>query len=288
MSTTTCPNCQTPVTAGSAFCDNCGFDLRNAAPAAAPAPAQPAAASHPGGINCTACGYPNVAGAVFCENCGAHLGVSQPVAPSAPVQPPQPPQPAPQQPPYQPEPQPAPQQPAPEPPAPQPAPQQPVPQQPEPQPAPQQPAPQPPAPQPVPQAAPQPAPKPAPQPAPQPKPAQPQPAQPATSITGRLVLASKNLVIPIPAGRQTIVIGREDPVSGIYPDIDLDPHGGQEAGVGRQHAQLVLQGGRVFIEDLNSVNGTAVNRQKLSARQPHPLTSGDEVRLGKMVLQYFA
>ena len=92
--------------------------------------------------------------------------------------------------------------------------------------------------------------------------------------------------LPIPQGKSVILIGREDPVSGIFPEIDLDPHGGQDAGVGRRHAQLLVQGGQLLIEDLNSVNGTAVNRQKLIPNQPQPLKAGDEIRLGKMALIY--
>ena len=83
-------------------------------------------------------------------------------------------------------------------------------------------------------------------------------------------------------------MGREDPVSGVFPDIDLDPYGGHEAGVGRQHAQLIIQGGQVHIEDLDSVNGTAVNKQRIQPRQPHPLNNGDEVRLGKMGMIYYS
>ena len=106
------------------------------------------------------------------------------------------------------------------------------------------------------------------------------------SIPGRLLIASLKTSIPIPAGNRTIVIGREDPVSGIFPDIDLDPHGGHDAGVGRRHAQLTLQEGQVYIEDLDSVNGTVVNKQKLLPRTPHPLKDGDEIRFGKLILVY--
>ena len=108
------------------------------------------------------------------------------------------------------------------------------------------------------------------------------------SIEGRLVIKDTNVVLTIPPGKQLIVMGREDPVSGIFPDIDFDPHNGHEAGVGRRHAQLILQGGQVYVEDLDSVNGTAVNKQRLSSRQPHPLNDGDELRLGKMVMIYYA
>jgi pSer/pThr/pTyr-binding forkhead associated (FHA) protein len=108
------------------------------------------------------------------------------------------------------------------------------------------------------------------------------------SIEGRLVIKDTNVVLMIPPGKKLIVMGREDPVSGIFPDIDFDPHNGHEAGVGRRHAQLVLQEGQVYVEDLDSVNGTAVNKQRLSPRQPHPLNDGDELRLGKIVMTYYA
>jgi hypothetical protein len=131
------------------------------------------------------------------------------------------------------------------------------------------------------------APQPAPQLAPAPAPA-PAAAAPLTAIPGSLLLRATNVILPIPPGKQTIVLGREDPVSGIFPDLDLDPHGGLEAGVGRQHARLVLQDGQVCLEDLNSVNGTALNRQRLSPLQPTPVRDGDEIRLGKLVLIYSA
>jgi len=115
------------------------------------------------------------------------------------------------------------------------------------------------------------------------------PAAPVVeSIPGRLVIQSLNISIPVPSGKQTVVIGREDPVSGIFPDIDLDPHGGHEAGVGRRHAQLVLQGGQILLEDLDSVNGTVVNKVKLLPHKPQPLKHGDEVRFGKLVLIYMS
>ena len=48
----------------------------------------------------------------------------------------------------------------------------------------------------------------------------------------------------------------------------------------------VLQGGQAFIEDLDSVNHTYVNRQRLQPNVPQPLNPGDEIRLGKVVLRY--
>ncbi|MFC1878931.1 FHA domain-containing protein, partial [Chloroflexota bacterium] len=107
-------------------------------------------------------------------------------------------------------------------------------------------------------------------------------------VTGRLVVQGSNVSISIPQGKQAVTIGREDPVSGIFPDIDTDQHGGQDAGVGRRHAQLIVQSNQVYIEDLNSVNGTVVNKQRLQPQQPQLLNDGDEIRLGKMILIYHA
>ncbi len=109
-----------------------------------------------------------------------------------------------------------------------------------------------------------------------------------TAVMGRLMVQGSNASLPIPPGLAVVQIGREDPVSNIFPDINLDPHGGQEAGVGRRHCRLVLQNGQLLVEDLSSVNGTFLNRQRLSPGQPALLNNGDELRLGRLVLVYYS
>ncbi|HEX8731218.1 MAG TPA: FHA domain-containing protein [Ktedonobacterales bacterium] len=83
-------------------------------------------------------------------------------------------------------------------------------------------------------------------------------------------------------GKPEFLIGREDPVSNIYPDIDLTPHRGEEDGVSRMHAKIYAQGSQYLIEDLNSTNATYLNRQKLPPKTPTPIKDGDEVRFGKV------
>jgi pSer/pThr/pTyr-binding forkhead associated (FHA) protein len=79
-----------------------------------------------------------------------------------------------------------------------------------------------------------------------------------------------------------VTIGREDPVSQVFPDIDLTDYGGDEGGVSRMHARITQQGGQFYIEDLDSTNYTFVNQQRLQPRQPHPLQDEDEVRFGRV------
>jgi pSer/pThr/pTyr-binding forkhead associated (FHA) protein len=94
-------------------------------------------------------------------------------------------------------------------------------------------------------------------------------------------------VLSLPAATQAI-IGRSDPVSKFYPDVDLNPHGALDQGVGRRHARLFVQGGQVMIEDLDSVNGTLVNGQRALPYQPRALSDGDQITLGRMLLRFQA
>jgi pSer/pThr/pTyr-binding forkhead associated (FHA) protein len=43
----------------------------------------------------------------------------------------------------------------------------------------------------------------------------------------------------------------------------------------------------VCLIDQNSVNGTFVNKQKITPDQPVPLKDADELRFGRMVLNYY-
>jgi pSer/pThr/pTyr-binding forkhead associated (FHA) protein len=93
-----------------------------------------------------------------------------------------------------------------------------------------------------------------------------------------------NTFVSLPDSSE-VLLGRNDAVSGVYPDIDLTPYGGIEHGVGRRHLRLWLQQGQAYVEDLDSTNGTFVNGQRLNPNTPQPVQSGDELRLGRLVLR---
>ena len=80
-------------------------------------------------------------------------------------------------------------------------------------------------------------------------------------------------------------IGRRDPTSAWFPDVDFTSDGGLEKGISRRHAKITRRGSEVLIEDLGSMNGTFLNRKKLTPYLPQVLKSGDELQLGKLILR---
>lgn len=66
--------------------------------------------------------------------------------------------------------------------------------------------------------------------------------------------------------------------------VNLSPYEAREKGVSRLHAFLHRSQRTLAIEDVDSTNGTYVNGQRLTPREPHILRDGDEIRLGTMVI----
>jgi len=107
----------------------------------------------------------------------------------------------------------------------------------------------------------------------------------APAVRAQVIVESDNTSFDL-AGKSEALIGREDAVSNIFPDIDLTPHSGEDGGVGRRHARILYSSGHYMIEDLNSINFTFVNKQKIAPRTPTALKDGDEIRLGRVVLRF--
>jgi predicted amidophosphoribosyltransferase len=109
----------------------------------------------------------------------------------------------------------------------------------------------------------------------------PPPPPPVPAAGLRLVVSTSGAEIPLPS-KDDILIGREDPVSGVYPDVDLTPHGGEEGGVSRRHARLIAEGGKYYVEDLDSTNFTFVNKQKVAPGSRQEVGEGDQIRFGRV------
>ncbi len=81
-------------------------------------------------------------------------------------------------------------------------------------------------------------------------------------------------------------IGRSDPHSQIFPEIDLSKFDPQTK-ISRRHARIFRKGDVYLVEDLGSVNGTVLNDSlRLAPHQPRALESGDKLRLGETTLHF--
>jgi serine/threonine-protein kinase len=113
-------------------------------------------------------------------------------------------------------------------------------------------------------------------------------------VTAKLVVAGTAEIVASEFALQkdSNLIGRSDPQSNIFPEVDLtryDP----STKVSRRHARIWRQGETYLVEDLGSVNGTVVfNRTnekpaRLAPHQPQVIQSGDRIRLGETLLHFF-
>lgn len=88
----------------------------------------------------------------------------------------------------------------------------------------------------------------------------------------------------IPADRK-LIIGRSNVKMRFVPDIDLTPYGALDRGVSRQHAHLWIEDEELYIEDNGSTNGTFLNARQLAPNTPAVVSSGNEIRLGRLSIQ---
>ena len=86
------------------------------------------------------------------------------------------------------------------------------------------------------------------------------------------------------------LVGRRDPQSNIFPEVDLSKYDPQTK-ISRRHARIWREGGEFMVEDLGSSNGTYLlpvisDTVRLQPRQPKTLTNGDKIRLGDTTLHF--
>jgi hypothetical protein len=114
----------------------------------------------------------------------------------------------------------------------------------------------------------------------------PLPATPPTPIptNPKLVVVRgqrMDVTYPLYAGKN--YLGRTDdkPV-----DIDLeDQESSDRIWTSRQHAVVTFEGGKLTVEDLNSLNGTFVNRTRVHPGQVRELNENDVIQVGTVHLR---
>ncbi len=121
-----------------------------------------------------------------------------------------------------------------------------------------------------------------------PKPAPAAPSAPAAALPAgaqpRLVVIrglKRNVEYPIYEGHNFVGRADEKPV-----DVDLDDQEPADRVLtSRQHALITFEDSKLVIEDLNSVNGTFLNRTRIYPGQKQPLGVNDVVQMGSVQMK---
>jgi len=103
-------------------------------------------------------------------------------------------------------------------------------------------------------------------------------------------LSPMHLVLKDPDGPQMIavqlaerlIVGRGG--TSRDPDIDLTEFDGVKHGISRWHAVFTFDDTHLFVEDLNSTNGTRINGYRIDVGRAYRLRNGDELELGRLRL----
>ena len=95
----------------------------------------------------------------------------------------------------------------------------------------------------------------------------------------RLIVISSGQ--PIPLNGELMVVGRQDPILGIFPEINL-----ADKTVGRRHAYVRNQQGTYTVEDLNALNKTRLNGITLTPHEERTLKDGDILRFGSVEVRF--
>jgi pSer/pThr/pTyr-binding forkhead associated (FHA) protein len=103
-----------------------------------------------------------------------------------------------------------------------------------------------------------------------------QPAQPATAAGQLMLMEGDSAGQVFALNKAILTIGRNADCDIVIP----------EASISRQHVQIVRQELGWYVQDLSSMNGTAINGQRLSA--PQRLEDGDTLTVGDIPLRYLA
>jgi serine/threonine protein kinase len=101
-----------------------------------------------------------------------------------------------------------------------------------------------------------------------------------------LIVTGTEAVLTLPLQKE-VTLGRNDPRASRPPEINLDPHGGAEAGVSRFHCRLRYTAMGWLLDDLNSTNGTSLNMATIKPGEQHTLQYGDVIRCGRLMLVFY-
>lgn len=105
------------------------------------------------------------------------------------------------------------------------------------------------------------------------------PIRPLPQKEANIIVLSSGQSIPLKG--ELMVVGRQDPTLGIFPEITL-----ADKTVGRRHAYLRNQQGSFSVEDLNALNKTRLNGVILTPHEERTLKDGDVLRFGSVEVRF--
>lgn len=97
-------------------------------------------------------------------------------------------------------------------------------------------------------------------------------------LSARLLHIQTNTVLEIPDHLVNIRIGKPNNLA--QPDIDVSGFVNSDI-VSRVHANIQIEGGIYYLEDMGSSNGTYVNNLPIQVGNRYRLRAGDRIALGK-------
>ncbi|KAF0247848.1 MAG: hypothetical protein FD167_2751 [bacterium] len=101
-----------------------------------------------------------------------------------------------------------------------------------------------------------------------------------------LIYREKTIIACFILDSHANLIGRPDPETRCYPNVDLELFD-TSAKISRRHAQIFSLDGRNFwLEDLDSFNGTLLNNVRLASHQAQPLHDEDEIVFGNIAVTF--
>lgn len=100
---------------------------------------------------------------------------------------------------------------------------------------------------------------------------------------GTLSLHLMGEKLPLLLHKDKTILGRLES-SPQKPAADLSRYYARVLGVSREHAAVSYADQGWVVEDLNSTNGTWLNKKKLTPHEPQVLRNGDMVRLGQLMM----
>ncbi len=113
-----------------------------------------------------------------------------------------------------------------------------------------------------------------------------------SNVTAKLIIdGTSELQAPVfSLEKSDNIVGRRDPQSNIFPEVDLSRFDPQTK-ISRRHARIWNEGGGFLVEDLGSSNGTTLlhateHSVRLQPHRPHPIGNGDRLRVGDTTLHF--